>query len=206
MFTGLIEELGEIKKVDSTGTNYDIEVVCAEVLEDMKLGDSIAVDGCCQTVTKINGGSFCVTAIDETLKLTNFKSYKKNFDEGKATKVNLERCLRLQDRLGGHIVQGHVDTIATLEEVKDADGSYELSFKIKQPENIEKPINRYIIHKGSITLNGISLTVAEIEGDLVKVCIIPKTWEVTNLSKLNIGDEINVEVDLLAKYIEKIHA
>ncbi len=192
MFTGLIEEQGNIVSLKKEATNLNIEVNAKQVLKDLKLGDSIAIDGVCQTVTKIGPKSFWVTAIDETLKLTNFNSYQKG------TKVNLERCLRPIDRLGGHIVQGHVDGIGTLASVDNADGSYELKIKIP------KALGKYIIHKGSIALNGISLTVAAITTNMVKVCIIPKTWEMTNLAQLEIGDQINVEVDQIAKYVEKL--
>jgi len=192
MFTGLIEEIGSIKALERDGTNLHIQIHANKCLEDLKLGDSIAVDGACQTVTKIDSDSFWVTAIEETLRLVNFQ----NFIIG--TKVNLERCLRLSDRLGGHIVQGHVDGMGRLERIENREGSYELFISV--PPNLAK----YIIHKGSIALNGISLTVAEIKDNLVKVCIIPKTWELTNLATLKTGSVINIEVDLLAKYIEKL--
>ncbi len=192
MFTGLIEEIGSIKALERDGTNLNIQIQSSKCLEDLKLGDSIAIDGACQTVTKIDSDSFWVTAIEETLRLVNFQ----NFIIG--TKVNLERCLRLSDRLGGHIVQGHVDGMGRLERIENRDGSYELFISV--PPNLAK----YIIHKGSIALNGISLTVAEIKDNLVKVCIIPKTWELTNLATLETGSVINIEVDLLAKYIEKL--
>lgn len=192
MFTGLVEELGEVKSLTREGTNLHIEISCKEVLDDAALGDSIAVDGACQTVVKITPDSFVVTAIDETLKLTNFNS----FEVG--TKVNLERCLRPTDRLGGHIVQGHVDALAELKSVTDEDGSWILEFKI--PESL----SRYIIYKGSIAINGISLTVAEITNDSFKVCIIPKTWEMTNLSDLKPGSVVNIEPDQIAKYVESL--
>ena len=192
MFTGLVEEEGTIAKLEREGTNLNIEVKAQQVLDDMKLGDSIAIDGVCQTVTKISADSFWVTAIDETLKLTNFNDY------AEGTKVNLERCLRAQDRLGGHIVQGHVDAVARLVSIDSVDGSYEVVIEVPAE------LNRYIIHKGSIAFNGISLTVAAIDGNQVKVCIIPKTWEMTNLSDLKPGSAINLEVDLLAKYLEKL--
>lgn len=194
MFTGLIEEQGHILSLEKEGTNLNIEIQAKLILEDLKLGDSIAIDGVCQTVTKITANSFWVTAIDETLKLTNFNGYKQG------TQVNLERCLRPMDRLGGHIVQGHVDGIGSLTSIDNADGSYELKLQIPQV------LAKYVIHKGSIALNGISLTVAEIKKDMVKICIIPKTWEMTNLAQLKIGDQINIEVDQIAKYIEKLNS
>lgn len=192
MFTGLVEEIGTITKLEREGTNLNIEVTAKQVLEDLKLGDSIAIDGVCQTVTKINPTNFWVTAIDETLKLTNFNDY------AVGSKVNLERCLRASDRLGGHIVQGHVDAVARLISIDSVDGSYEVVIEIPTE------LSRYVIHKGSISFNGISLTVAQIKGNQVKVCIIPKTWEMTNLSELKPGSAINLEVDLLAKYLEKL--
>jgi riboflavin synthase len=192
MFTGLIEEIGSIKALQQDGTNLHIQISSNRCLEDLKIGDSISVDGACQTVTRIDVDSFWVTAIEETLKLVNFQDYKLG------TRVNLERCLRLSDRLGGHIVQGHVDGIGRLEKIENRDGSFELFISVPQA------LTKYIIHKGSIAINGISLTVAEIKNELVKVCIIPKTWDLTNLSSLEIGSAINVEVDLLAKYIEKL--
>lgn len=191
MFTGLIEEQGKIQSLKRDGTNLDIEIQCSLILEDIKLGDSISVDGCCQTVTQITPDSFSVTAIDETLKLTNFNTYK----EG--TRVNLERCVRPIDRLGGHLVQGHVDGIGNLLKVIDQDGSYDVYF------TIAKTLSRYIIHKGSISINGISLTVAGITETELKVCIIPKTWEMTNLASLKPRSQVNLEVDMVAKYIEK---
>ena len=192
MFTGLIEELGTISALDKEGSNLNIQITCSKVLSDIELGASIAIDGVCQTVTKFDDKSFWVTAIKETLDLTNFHQLELG------AKVNLERCLRPQDRLGGHIVQGHVDSMASLERVDTLDGSYELYFKI------EPKASRYIIYKGSIAINGISLTVARIDETILKVCIIPKTWEMTNLAQLKLGQKVNIEVDQVAKYIEKL--
>jgi riboflavin synthase len=192
MFTGLIEEIGTIKSLTKEATNLNIEISCKLVLEDIKLGDSIAVDGVCQTVTQISSESFWVTAIDETLRLTNFNEYRIG------TKINLERCLKPTDRLGGHIVQGHVDAIGKLIKVIDQDGSFDLHI------NIPQKLSKYIIHKGSISINGISLTVAGISEDELKVCIIPKTWELTNLSHLKPNSQVNLEVDMIAKYVEKL--
>ena len=196
MFTGLIEEKGELVSLQSEGTNLHLELKASKVLDDLKLGDSIAIDGVCQTVTKLTENTFWVTAIDETLKLTNFNSYKTG------TQVNLERCLRAQDRLGGHIVQGHVDGIGVIKNIEDVDGSWEFSIEIPLE------LSRYVIHKGSITISGISLTVAGLEDmadkAIVKVCIIPKTLEVTTLGQLKTNDQVNIEVDVLAKYMEKL--
>lgn len=194
MFTGLIEELGTIAALEKDGTNLNIQINCKEVLTDIELGASIAVDGVCQTVTKFDANSFWVTAIKETLDLTNFHQLEIG------SKVNLERCLRPHDRLGGHIVQGHVDSMATLAKVDKLEGSFELYF------DIDTNADKYIIYKGSISINGISLTVAGIENNKLKVCIIPKTWEMTNLAELKIGQKVNIEVDQIAKYVEKLVA
>lgn len=192
MFTGLVEELASIKAIEKDGSNLNIQIACSKVLEDIELGASIAIDGVCQTVTKFDEASFWVTAIKETLDLTNFQQLEVN------SLVNLERCLRPQDRLGGHIVQGHVDSMASLLQVDMLEGSYELYFEI------DPQVEKYIIYKGSIAINGISLTVAGIDNGVLKLCIIPKTWEMTNLAQLKIGDKVNVEVDQVAKYIEKL--
>lgn len=192
MFTGLIEELGTIKNLNREGSNLHIEVECQTVLDDLKLGDSIALDGVCQTVVKLSPKSFTVTAIEITLQLTNFNDYKVG------TRINLERCLRLSDRLGGHIVQGHVDGVGEVVSIENRDGSYEVTISFPQE------LGKYIIHKGSITINGISLTVASIKNLLLTVCIIPKTWEMTNVSAFHPGTKVNLEVDVLAKYIEKM--
>ena len=137
---------------------------------------------------------FKVTAVKETLDVTALKHLEVD------SEVNLERCLKAEDRLGGHIVQGHVDTIAKLEKVIDQNGSYDLYFKI--PEKYTK----YIIKKGSITISGISLTVVDVGTDYFYVTIIPATWEKTNLKNLKDNDEVNIEVDVLAKYMEKLSA
>lgn len=211
MFTGLIEEQGKVLSLTRDGTNLFIEIQAAEVLSDLKLGDSIAVDGVCQTVTKITDTSFSVTAIDETLKLTNFDTYK----EG--TQVNLERCLRPTDRLGGHIVAGHVDCIGKIVAIEDCDGSQEFYIQIPQLQS------KYIIYKGSIAVSGISLTVAGVsdkpdsskpklkefsnaQSFVFSLAIIPKTLEITTLGNLKPGDLVNIELDQVAKYIEKFSA
>jgi riboflavin synthase len=197
MFTGIIEETGEVvslvKGQGLTDGNLDIEVSCKSILENLKIGDSVAVDGVCQTVTKVSEKTFWVTAIRETLNLTNFCTYEIE------SLVNLERPLKLNDRLDGHIVQGHVDSTAELIEIKDYGGSKELFYRLKKPE-----LAKYIVHKGSISLSGISLTVASILGEVFSVAIIPKTLERTNLKNIRIGSVVNIEVDMLAKYLEKL--
>lgn len=192
MFTGLIEEVASIKSLEPRETNLKISIAAKLVLEDIKLGDSIAINGVCLTVTDFDSESFSVEAVKETLNVTALRSLKVS------DLVNLERCLRAQDRLGGHIVQGHVDTVAECIRILDQQGSYDLYFKI------DPTYSKYIINKGSISLSGISLTVVKMEADTFYVSIIPATWQKTNLSQLQVGDLVNIEVDVLAKYVEKL--
>lgn len=192
MFTGLIEEVASIKSLEPRETNLKISITAKLVLEDIKLGDSIAINGVCLTVTDFDSESFSVEAVKETLNVTALRSLKVS------DLVNLERCLRAQDRLGGHIVQGHVDTVAECIRILDQQGSYDLYFKI------DPTYSKYIINKGSISLSGISLTVVKMEADTFYVSIIPATWQKTNLSQLQVGDLVNIEVDVLAKYVEKL--
>lgn len=199
MFTGLIEETGKVLSLQEDRSNLDLQISCSKILEDIKHGDSIAVNGVCLTVTQFDTESFSVTAIKETLDLTNLGNLKID------SQVNLERCLRLGDRLGGHIVQGHVDAVAEVTEIKDAHGSTEYFLQIK------KELAPLIIHKGSIALNGISLTVAsrEVQKDgslLISVAIIPETSRITNISEWQAGTKINVEVDMLGKYALQMHS
>jgi riboflavin synthase len=209
MFTGLIEETGLVSFLEYSDTNLKINIKAALILEDIKLGDSIAVNGVCLTVTEFDADSFSVTAVKETLEVTALK-YLKNDDL-----VNLERCLRAQDRLGGHIVQGHVDTVVECIKVLDQSGSCDLYF------SIEPKFSKYLINKGSVCISGISLTVVkvssikELQGinenvlkdlDYFYVTIIPATWDKTNLSQIKEGAKVNIEVDVLAKYLERLMA
>ncbi len=179
MFTGIVEEIGFIRSFD--GKTLVIE--CSKVLENTKLGDSIAVDGCCQTVVSIDKNSFCADVSAETAEITTFKYFKKG------QRVNLERALTPSTRIGGHIVQGHVDGIA----------KYLGNMSFEVPEELDK----YIVYKGSITVNGISLTVAKIENNIFDVAIIPHTLQNTNLKDLKYGDFVNIETDILGRYVEK---
>jgi|688.fasta_scaffold00264_77 riboflavin synthase len=209
MFTGLIEETGLVNFLEYSDTNLKISIKAGLILEDIKLGDSIAVNGVCLTVTEFNSNSFSVTAVKETLEVTALK-YLRNDDL-----VNLERCLRIQDRLGGHIVQGHVDTVAQCIKIFDQVGSYDLYF------SIEPKFSKYLINKGSICISGISLTVVKVGSikelqdisenvlkdlDYFYVTIIPVTWDKTNLSQIKEGTKVNIEVDVLAKYLERFMA
>lgn len=175
MFTGIVEEIGLIKSFDGT----KLVVECSKVLKNTLTGDSIAIDGCCQTVVSMTSNTFTANVSSETLKIT------KGFKSGE--KVNLERALTPQTRMGGHIVQGHVDGV----------GKYlgNMEFEVKD--------SRYIVYKGSITVNGVSLTVSKLDGNIFGVAVIPHTLENTNLKNLRFGDSVNIETDILGRYVEK---
>lgn len=192
MFTGIIEEIGKIKSFKKDTNGATIEVECSLVLEDTKLGDSIAINGVCQTVIELSPNSFKARVSDETLKVTTFENLKSG------DIVNLERALTLNSRLGGHIVSGHVDCKGKFTKIEKLTDFYNLEFENPQEQT------KYVVHKGSITINGISLTVAEINQNRFKVAIIPHTFENTNLKALNVGDNVNIETDILGKYVEKM--
>lgn len=192
MFTGIIEEIGEVKSFVKDSNGATIVIGCKEVLKDAKLGDSIAVNGCCQTVVDLGQDFFSARISDETLDITTF-SYLKSGDE-----VNLERALTLSSRLGGHIVSGHIDCVGKLVKKEQFTDFYNLGFEI--PKSQEK----YVVYKGSITINGISLTIAKIDENVFRVAVIPHTYNHTNLCHLKIGDSVNIETDILGKYIEKL--
>jgi len=196
MFTGIIEETGKIKALSQSEANLELRIQASKVLDGISHGASIAHNGVCLTVTDFDqaANEYSVTAIDETLKLTNLG------DLAQGSLVNLERCLRASDRLDGHIVQGHVDATAELLELNDQDGSTEFVFSL--PQDIAK----YVVYKGSIAVNGISLTVSSCEQDRFAVCIIPTTLEITNFSELKVGDRVNIETDIVARYIEKLNS
>lgn len=177
MFTGIVEETGFIKSFDG----HKLIVECSKVLENTQIGDSIAIDGCCQTVVAISANSFSADVSAETLKIT------KSFKTGEC--VNLERALTPQTRMGGHIVQGHID----------GTGKYLGDMTFEVPKELDK----YIVYKGSITVNGVSLTVSKNQNNTFSVAIIPHTLENTNLKYLKIGDLVNIETDILGRYVEK---
>lgn len=177
MFTGIVEEIGLIKSFD--GKNLIVE--CSKILDNTQIGDSIAINGCCQTVVSISQNSFSANVSDETLKIT------KGFKSG--GKVNLERALTLQTRMGGHIVQGHIDGVA--------------KYLGNSRFAVAKDIEKYIVYKGSICIDGVSLTVSDINNNIFSVAIIPHTLNNTTLSELKSGDLVNIETDILGRYVEK---
>ena len=193
MFTGIMEGIGRVLRIEQEGTNVHFELE-APFTSELKIDQSVAHNGVCLTVVEKQSNSFVVTAIQETLDRTNLGGWK----VGDA--VNLERCTSLGGRLDGHLVQGHVDATAVLENVVDANGSWVLHFVHEaSPENIT-------VQKGSITINGVSLTVVDSHPEGFSVAIIPYTWEHTNLGALNPGDRVNLEFDVIGKYVARILA
>ncbi|UNM97182.1 riboflavin synthase [Ignatzschineria rhizosphaerae] len=190
MFTGIIEERGEIVAIAHSANISRLTFKAKTVLEDVKLGDSIAVNGVCLTVTDFTNESFKADVMPETLKRTGFDQYQKG------TLVNLERALRVGDRLGGHMVSGHIDGGAKLLKIDDLGDIKELTFELKVPHE------GLIIPKGSIAIDGISLTIISVTDRTFKVGIIPHTFDHTNLQKLKIGGRINIEFDMVGKYIK----
>ena len=191
MFTGIIEELGKIKSVKKGGNSVALSLEASKVLSDVKLGDSIAVNGVCLTVTSFTSKSFTADVMPETMSRTNLGSLNIG------AKVNMERALRVGDRLGGHMVSGHIDGQGEIVGTKRDDNAIWIT--IAAPKNILK----YIIEKGSIAIDGISLTVAYVDEKVFKVSIIPHTQDETTLCSLASGTKVNLENDLTAKYIEK---
>lgn len=190
MFTGIIEEIGAVKSFSRSDKNASLTIECKEVLKGTKIGDSIAINGVCQTVTEIFSGCFTAQVSAETLSVTNFLNLKTG------DKVNLERALTLNSRLGGHIVSGHIDGKAKLKKIEKLADFYNLKFEA------EPQLIKYIVKKGSITINGISLTISDIISNEFNIALIPHTFKNTNLEFLKIGDFVNVETDILAKYVE----
>ena len=194
MFTGIIEEVGILEEL-STGNGFGVmEIKCNKVLEDTKIGDSIATNGVCLTVKEKSSHSFKAEVMGETLAKSNLGSLKAG------DKLNLERALRLSDRLGGHIVSGHIDGVGKIISIKEeSNGTW---FTISAPKDVLK----YIIYKGSIGIDGISLTVAYVNDEVFKVSVIPHTLENTILENKKVNSNVNLECDLVGKYIEKLFA
>ncbi|MFK8037516.1 MAG: riboflavin synthase [Crocinitomicaceae bacterium] len=189
MFTGIIEDLGEVKFIESEKTNVHFTLSCSFTSE-LKVDQSLAHNGVCLTVVEIDGSNYTVTAIDETLKRTNLHNWKQG------DLVNLERCMKMDGRLDGHIVQGHVDTIGWCKEIIKHEGSTEFV--------IEYDYDDITVPKGSVTINGVSLTVVQSEVNLCSVHIIPFTIEHTNFKNLKTGDKVNLEFDIIGKYVKRM--
>jgi riboflavin synthase len=194
MFTGIIEEVGRVAGIEQRGENRRITIMARSTPRELKAGDSVAVSGVCLTALDIKADSFCADLAPETWERTSFS----RMHEGAL--VNLELPMKADGRFGGHIVQGHVDGVGkviALERIADSENWW---LRIEVPHEIEK----YTVYKGSITIEGISLTVAKLEGRLCTIAIIPHTVEMTNLKTLKPGDPVNLEADLIAKYVEKL--
>jgi riboflavin synthase len=192
MFTGLIEESGTIENISKFGDGLRFKIKAGKVLEDTKVDDSISINGVCLTVVEKSKNYFTVEAVEETLKKTTLGNLKVG------EKINLERSIKLSDRLGGHLVQGHVDGIGKIVGRKKLKSSVILNIEI--PSQLAK----YMIDRGSIAIDGISLTIVKTENNLMTLSIIPHTLELTTLSWKKEGDTVNIEVDLIAKYVEKL--
>ena len=194
MFTGLIEELGTIMSKTEDGRSSKLTIKASKVLEDVRIGDSISTNGVCLTVTHFTKDHFTVDVMPETMMRSNLKMAKSG------TVVNLERALRVGDRLGGHMVSGHIDGQGIVIAITREDNA--VWYQISAPPSILK----YIIEKGSVALDGISLTVADVNFETFKVSIIPHTLKETTLEKRKVGDAINIECDAFGKYVERIAA
>ena len=194
MFTGIIEELGTVQSIEERGENARIVIGAGIVTEGTNHGDSIAVNGVCLTALDVREDSFAADVSRETLQRSTLGDLKPG------TPVNLERAVTPATRLGGHMVQGHVDARGRLVSVADHGESW--TIRIGFPDEIA----RYLVFKGSVAVEGISLTIAALADDYFEVAIIPKTWEVTNLSHLKPGDSVNLEVDVIGKYVERLLA
>lgn len=192
MFTGLIEEIGHVESIRALGDGKEITIRANTILTDIHNGDSISVNGVCQTVVKFTNTSFTVQAIEETLTKTTFSFLVKGMP------VNLERALLPTTRLGGHIVQGHVDGVGEIESITPLSTSWQVWVQFPTQ------FSPYVIPIGSICINGISLTVARTNAHSLMVAIIPETWSNTVIQHLNVGDKVNLEFDIIAKYIENM--
>lgn len=194
MFTGIVEETGQVVSFTRGAKAWSLHLSASLVTSDVKLGDSVAVNGCCLTVVKYDAQNLWFDLLEETVRLTSFAELKPG------SLVNLERSMLPNSRLGGHFVSGHIDTLGRVEIFEQRGADFYL--KVRGPEGS----GRYLIHKGSIALDGISLTVAEVDGDALAVWLIPHTMAVTNLREKRVGSGVNLEFDLLGKYVEKLIA
>lgn len=192
MFTGIVEEKGMIKSIkQNSKQGYKFEIIAKKILEDIQVGDSISVEGVCITVTEFTQQSFEVDVMPETVKATTMKYLKET------NKVNLERAMLSTTRLGGHFVSGHIDGLGEIVSKTPLENA--VYYQIKLPVSLSK----YLINKGSITIDGISLTVFEIKENTLTISLIPHTFSQTTLGKKSLGDLVNIECDLLAKHLEK---
>ena len=193
MFTGIIETLGTIQEIKKEQNNLHITVE-SSITNELKVDQSVSHNGICLTVVGINDNAYTVTAIDETVQKTNIGHWKTG------NQVNLERAMKLGDRLDGHIVQGHVDQVGTCIEAIETQGSWSYTFEY------DPSLNNLTIEKGSITVNGVSLTVVNSKKNQFSVAIIPYTYNHTNFKEFSIGTKVNLEFDVIGKYVSKLHS
>lgn len=189
MFTGIIEQLGKINYIKEDQSNIHLSIEAA-FTDELKVDQSVAHNGVCLTVVSIEGSIYTVTAIEETLVRTNLR----NLEVG--DKVNLERCSKIGSRLDGHIVQGHVDTTALVTKIENLNGSWKFFFSYESDD--------VTVEKGSITVNGVSLTVVDSKANEFSVCVIPYTYEHTSFHSLSVGSKVNIEFDIIGKYVAKL--
>jgi len=192
MFTGIIEEIGKISSINPIAGGMRIMISSRKILDDISVNDSVCVSGVCLTAIKVEDGGFWVDAVGATLDKTTFAKMQLS------TPVNLERSLKLNERLGGHFVQGHTNGIGTILEINKLGENYFLKI------NVDESLQKYLIEEGSITIDGISLTIAEIDRSKIGISIIPHSWQNTAIQFKKVGDKVNIETDVLAKYIEKL--
>lgn len=192
MFTGIVEEVGEVLEIEGSKKSSRIRIGCKKVLQDTNIGDSIATNGVCLTITDKTSGFFTAYIMGETLRKSNLGTLKKG------SNVNLERAMGIKDRFNGHMVSGHIDGTGEIVSFKKEEEA--IWVEIKFPYELSK----YIVYKGSIAIDGISLTVAEVSEDCFKVSIIPHSQDETTLTKKKLGDKVNLECDVMGKYVEKL--
>ena len=191
MFTGIVEATATVENIETKGTSVHFTMSCP-FTDELKIDQSLSHNGCCLTIEKIENQRYGVTAIQETLEKTNLESWKIG------TKVNLERCVLMNGRLDGHIVQGHVDQTGTIKSIENLNGSHYITIAYTEKDGFTT------VPQGSITVDGISLSVAHSGENEFSVAIIPYTWEHTNLKNLEIGSRVNLEFDIIGKYVAKL--
>lgn len=191
MFTGIVETTGTVKEIKKEGTNF-VFWMKAPFVNEMFVNQSVSHNGVCLTVTNINNGLYSVTAVEETLKKTNLG------DQKPGSLINLERCMSVNSRFDGHIVQGHVDQVGVCDKVTVLEGSWLYDF------SYDAASGNFLVEKGSITINGVSLTVFNVQPGKFRVTIIPHTIEVTNFKNIKAGDRVNLEFDVIGKYIQRL--
>ncbi len=191
MFTGIIETIGTIKAIETAGSNRHFEII-SSLSDDLKVDQSVSHDGVCLTVTRVEDGHHWVTAVSETLERSTLGHCKPG------SKINLERCMLNNGRFDGHIVQGHVDTTAMVVNIDEKEGSWEFTFRVAAMGG------NVLVEKGSVTVNGISLTCYHIGKDSFRVAIIPYTYDHTNMGDLAVGQKVNIEFDVIGKYVARL--